>query len=84
MLVTMRLLCGGLRRLDAEVLEMFDPLLAVASAGEGNGSGHPTPECVEVLEGTGSLYLCTNDAGDETVEPGTEGPVVIRQKGWEP
>ena len=75
---------GSAASLDEGIAEALAPEVSVASAGKGNGYGHPTPECVEVLEGTGSLFLCTIDAGDVTVEPGTEGPVVSRQKGGEP
>ncbi len=51
--------------------------VAVASAGEGNSYGHPTAECVQVLEDSGSLFLCTKDAGDVTLEP-AEGGVRVR------
>ena len=47
--------------------------VAVASAGEGNSYGHPTPECMEVLETSGSWFLCTKDHGDVTVTPGASG-----------
>lgn len=50
--------------------------VAVASAGEGNSYGHPTPECVEMLEDAGSLFLCTKDVGDVEVRPGRAGPSV--------
>ncbi len=75
---------GSAASLDEGLAEALSPEVSVASAGEGNGYGHPTPECVEVLEGAGSLFLCTIDAGDVTVEPGAEGPVVSRQRGGEP
>ena len=75
---------GSAASLDEGIAEALAPEVSVASAGKGNGYGHPTPECVEVLEGTGSLFLCTIEAGDVTVEPGAEGPVVSRQKGGEP
>mgnify|MGYP002517236738 FL=1 len=47
--------------------------VAVASAGEGNSYGHPTPECIEVLEECGAWFLCTKDHGDVTVSPGAQG-----------
>lgn len=75
---------GSAASLDAETAAALDPEVSVASAGEGNSYGHPDPACVEVLEGAGSVFLCTIDAGDVTVEPGVEGPVVSCQKGGEP
>lgn len=56
-------------RLAAEV--------AVASAGAGNSYGHPTTECVETLEGSGSEFLCTKDHGDITLEPERGGVRVV-------
>ncbi len=54
----------------------LDPEVSVASAGEGNDYGHPRDECVEALEGAGSLFLCTKDVGTVEVRPGRDGPVV--------
>lgn len=54
--------------------------VAVASAGEGNPYGHPRRECVEMLEGAGSLFLCTRDVGDVEVRPGVDGPSVDTQR----
>lgn len=54
--------------------------VAVASAGEGNSYGHPTPECVEVLETSGSWFLCTKDHGDVTVTPGSSGVGVTLER----
>lgn len=56
------------------------PEVSVASAGEGNAYGHPDPACVEILEDTGSTFLCTMDVGDVCVEPGVEGPLVSCQR----
>ena len=61
------------RALDAEV--------AVASAGEGNKYGHPTDECVSILERSGALFICTKDAGDVLVQPGEGGVVVSSSRG---
>ena len=63
------------RALDAEV--------SVASAGENNRFGHPTPECVGMLEEAGSLFLCTKDVGTVTIEPGGEGPRVSCERAGE-
>lgn len=56
------------------------PEVAVASAGEGNSYGHPTPECREVLEGAGSTFLCTIERGDVTLEPDPMGVRVTSQR----
>lgn len=56
--------------------QVLSPLVAVASAGEGNDYGHPRQECVDILEGVGARFLCTKDVGSVTVEPGASGPVV--------
>jgi len=64
---------GDAERLDAEV--------SVASAGEDNAYGHPDPACVAILEGAGSLFLCTKDVGDVEVRPGRDGPCVRCQRG---
>jgi competence protein ComEC len=53
------------------------PELAVASAGEGNDYGHPSSECVEVLQRAGAVFLCTKDVGDVDVRPGSSGLRVI-------
>lgn len=75
---------GSAASLDEGLAEALSPEVSVASAGEGNGYGHPTPKCVDVLEGAGSLFLCTIDSGDVTVEPGARGPVVSCQRGGKP
>lgn len=51
--------------------------VAVASAGEGNRYGHPTDECIETLEASGSLFICTKDVGDVEVRPGKDGPSIL-------
>lgn len=56
--------------------KLLDPEVSVASAGEGNAYGHPTEECIDVLEGAGSLFLCTKDVGDVEVMPDAAGPTV--------
>ena len=62
--------------ISPEEAAVLDPEVSVASAGEGNSYGHPSPACVETLEGAGSTFLCTKDVGDVTVTPGTKGPGV--------
>lgn len=63
-----------------EIARALRPEVSVASAGEGNSYGHPDPVCVGVLEDVGSVFLCTKDVGDVTVEPGAEGPNVSCQR----
>lgn len=53
------------------------PEVSVASAGEGNSYGHPSPVCVKTLQEAGSYVLCTKDVGDVEVLPGSTGPMVI-------
>lgn len=66
--------------LTAEEVRVLDPEVSVASAGEGNRYGHPTPECVGILEDEGSRFLCTKDVGDVDVRPGGRG-VRVRYDG---
>lgn len=74
---------GSAVSLSAEEARVLDPEVSVASAGEGNRYGHPTSECVDILEGAGSLFLCTKDVGDVEVRPGRSGPVVRYDGGHE-
>lgn len=67
---------GSEASVTAEVAELLEPGVSVASAGEGNRYGHPDPVCIGTLEGAGSVFLCTIEAGDVCVEPGREGPLV--------
>lgn len=71
---------GSENSLTREIARALQPEVSVASAGEGNAYGHPDPVCVEVLEKAGSVFLCTKDVGDVTVEPGDSGPVVTCQR----
>ncbi|MCH3957472.1 MAG: ComEC/Rec2 family competence protein [Olsenella sp.] len=59
---------------------LLDPEVSVASAGENNRYGHPRKECVDALEGVGSVFLCTKDVGTVTVRPGATGPVVQTER----
>ena len=74
---------GSEASLTSDLARTLRPEVSVASAGEGNAYGHPDPVCVEVLEEAGSVFLCTKDVGDVTVEPGEAGPVVTCQGGEE-
>jgi competence protein ComEC len=66
--------------LTPEQAQSLSAEVAVASAGEHNSYGHPTEECVSILEESGSLFLCTKDAGDVELRPGREGPLVLTQR----
>ena len=54
----------------------LSPVLSIASAGEGNDYGHPSAECVQILEDAGSTFMCTKDVGTITVRPGVLGILV--------
>ena len=64
---------GSAESIDADVLETLDPLIAVASAGEGNRYGHPADACLEVLEEHGTQVVSTKDVGDVRVSPAGGG-----------
>ena len=68
---------GSKVSLSYDQARMLAPELAVASAGEGNDYGHPSPECVDVLERARAVFLCTKDVGDVDVRPGAAGLRVI-------
>ena len=67
---------GSRASVEPDQAAALAPEVSVASAGAGNSYGHPTPECVEVLEAAGSRFLCTAEVGDVTVCPGRDGPRV--------
>ena len=67
---------GSKASVSVEALDVLDPELAVASAGEGNSYGHPSDECIETVAASGAALLSTIDAGDVTIVPGSSGPVV--------
>ncbi len=64
---------GSSKSLNAEVLGMLDPELAIASAGADNAYGHPTSACMEAVAQYGARFLCTKDVGDVRVEPDEDG-----------
>lgn len=65
--------------LTADEAVLLNPEVSVASAGEGNKYGHPRKECMDVLSGAGSVFLCTKDVGTVTVKPGARGPMVFTE-----
>lgn len=70
---------GSAASIDDEIIDVLDPAVAVASAGEGNAYGHPTSECISVVEEQGADFLCTIDAGDISFLPRADGFVVRTQ-----
>ena len=72
---------GSRVSLSPDEARTLAPEVAVASAGADNSYGHPTPECVRVLEDAGANFLCTKDVGDVRAEPGAEGVRVSVQRG---
>ena len=66
--------------LTADEAVLLNPEVSVASAGEGNKYGHPRKECMDVLSGAGSVFLCTQDVGTVTVKPGARGPMVFTER----
>lgn len=71
---------GSAISIDEESAQTLSPVVSVASAGQDNRYGHPKQECVDILEGAGSRFLCTKDSGDVTVEPSEKGVVVSTGK----
>lgn len=71
---------GSAESVDAEVLGMLEPELAVASAGEGNRYGHPSDVCVSALEVADVAFLCTKDVGDVTISPARGGVSVTVER----
>lgn len=71
---------GSQVSVDTGLLEVLSPEVAVASAGEGNRYGHPSQACIEAVEESGALFLCTKDAGDVSVYPG-EGHIRLASGG---
>lgn len=67
---------GSRISVSAPALEVLDPEVAIASAGEGNSYGHPDPKSVELVKRAGAAFLCTIDAGDIHISPGESGPSV--------
>ena len=64
---------GSKVSVDSASLDVLDPEVAIASAGEGNSYGHPDLTCVDVVEKSGARFLCTKDVGDITITPGEQG-----------
>ncbi|MDQ3422968.1 MAG: DNA internalization-related competence protein ComEC/Rec2 [Actinomycetota bacterium] len=64
---------------DPDFLAATSPEVAVVSAGEDNGYGHPAPETLRLLDGMGSRVLRTDLHGDVAiVVTGADTAVVTR------
>ena len=63
-----------------ELLRGCGPELAVVSAGAQNRYGHPTQACRDELEAAGIPLLCTIEAGDIELRPGSGGVDVRCQR----
>ena len=75
---------GSAASITLEQAKELDPEVCVASAGENNSYGHPTPECVETIEASGAVFFCTIEYGDVTVEPIQSGVFVSCERGPPP
>uniref|UniRef100_UPI0022E7C8ED ComEC/Rec2 family competence protein n=1 Tax=Candidatus Collinsella stercoripullorum TaxID=2838522 RepID=UPI0022E7C8ED len=72
---------GSAASVDASMLSVLDPEVAVASAGEGNAYGHPAPACTQAVAACGVRFLCTIDAGDVELAPAEGGVGVSAGRG---
>ena len=59
------------------MIEVLSPLVAVASAGEGNRYGHPTDAAVAAAMSNGAAFHCTATCGDVDLRP-AQGGVEVR------
>ena len=71
---------GSKVSINGEETDELKAELAVASAGKDNSYGHPTQECIDVLEASGSKFLCTINAGDVQIFPDATGVRVRCQR----
>lgn len=60
---------GSELSLTSEQARRLSPVLAVASAGEGNSYGHPSQEAIQAVEAAGARFLCTIGEGDIKIRP---------------
>lgn len=71
---------GSAASVDGPSLDILDPEVSVASAGAGNSYGHPTGECIECVESSGSEFLCTIGHGDIRIAPHANGFSIRTQR----
>ncbi len=74
---------GSKVSITSEEAEELMAEVSVASAGKDNSYGHPTQECIDVLEASGSKFLCTINTGDVQIFPDAAGVRVHCQRDWE-
>jgi competence protein ComEC len=67
---------GSKVSITEEEAALYDPEVAIVSAGAGNSYGHPTEACLSILRGAGAEVFCTIECGDITVLPDEDGVVV--------
>lgn len=60
---------GSAIALNKRQAKELSPKLSVASAGRGNKYGHPTKQCIAILQEVGSQFVCTMDAGSVVTTP---------------
>ena len=64
---------GSKASVDERMIAELRPEFAIASAGEGNAYGHPTRECIELLDEHDVAFACTKDVGDVSIYPDADG-----------
>lgn len=64
---------GSKVSVDGDLLDVLNPELSIASAGEGNRYGHPSDACIDAVRDAGSAFACTIEQGDITVSPTAAG-----------
>lgn len=72
---------GSRVSLNEPLAQRLSPQAALISAGEGNRYGHPTPECLAVLEEAGCRVLRTDEQGDVTLRFTAREIAVVPQHG---
>lgn len=70
----------GSARQDREFIAETGARLAVVSAGEGNGYGHPAPSALALVQGLGMVVARTDTEGTITVEVTSDGLSVRRSR----
>ncbi len=67
----------GSKYQDAEFLRAVGGQVAVISVGDDNPYGHPSPELISALEGSGALVARTDTDGAVAVVEGPDGLRVL-------
>jgi competence protein ComEC len=69
----------GSRYSSPSFLDAVHARVAVASVGQGNPYGHPSPLTLDRLRKDGALVMRTDQDGDVAVVPGRTGPTLVRR-----